>query len=689
MKKRILPLVIVLFGTGTVEAVPNPSAVFCTEMGYEYQIRKDAQGNQYGVCLFPDGTECAAWEYFRKCYYGETSTSCNRPCEDLPCKQAGESVWLFECCEGLRQIPPAYIYDANCNQLEMPPPGWLPVCSDCGNGVCEPWESKCNCPEDCAPPLIIYVDADASGANDGSSWQDAYPYLQDALDAAFAGNEIRVAEALYRPSKRGHPLEPRTARFQLINGIAIRGGYAGLGHPDPNARDITRYQTILSGDLNGDDGPGDANRTDNSYHVVSGDYTDATAVLDGFTITAGNASGFANPDHYGGGMYNYRGSPTVNNCTFHGNHADIAGGAICNRDSNPILIACTLTGNSATSDGGAMYNSDSNPVILNSTFSQNFASSGQGGGMYNRESCPALSNCRFERNIARTGWGGGISNQHSKPKFTACEFAGNSAWLGGGMYNAHSTVTVRNCLFTGNQACSLNVASSTGMERLPVTGEGGGMYHVFDQNSVLLNCTFAGNRASFRGGGIYNSDSDHPELTHCILWGNRDPSGSGKSAQIYGGQPDIAHSCIQGWYVSSGGNTSDDPVFARSGYWDPNGTPDDPNDDFWVDGDYHLKSQAGRWDANEGRWTKDEVTSPCIDAGDPTSPIGYGPFPNGGIINMGAYGGTAEASKSYFGEPICETIVAGDINGDCKVDFLDFTLLARHWLQERHLATDD
>jgi hypothetical protein len=63
--------------------------------------------------------------------------------------------------------------------------------------------------------------------------------------------------------------------------------------------------------------------------------------------------------------------------------------------------------------------------------------------------------------------------------------------------------------------------------------------------------------------------------------------------------------------------------------------------------------------------------------------IGYEPFPNAGRINMGAYGGTAEASKSYFGAAPCETIVAGDINGDCKVDFEDFRLMALHWLEER------
>jgi len=105
--------------------------------------------------------------------------------------------------------------------------------------------------------------------------------------------------------------------------------------------------------------------------------------------------------------------------------------------------------------------------------------------------------------------------------------------------------------------------------------------------------------------------------------------------------------------------------------------------DLWVDGDYHLKSQAGRWDPKTQSWVKDNVTSPCIDAGDPMSPIGLEPFPNGGRINIGAYGGTAEASKSYFGEPVCETIVVGDLNGDCNVDFADLEIIALHWLEGR------
>jgi hypothetical protein len=129
------------------------------------------------------------------------------------------------------------------------------------------------------------------------------------------------------------------------------------------------------------------------------------------------------------------------------------------------------------------------------------------------------------------------------------------------------------------------------------------------------------------------------------------------------------------------GNIDADPLFACLGYADENGTHD-PLDDFWVNGDYHLKSEAGRWDPDSQTWIQDDVTSPCIDAGDPMSPIGWELFPNGGFINMGAYGGTPKASKTYFGEPICETIVAGDINGDGQVNRADLEIMALHWTDE-------
>ena len=68
------------------------------------------------------------------------------------------------------------------------------------------------------------------------------------------------------------------------------------------------------------------------------------------------------------------------------------------------------------------------------------------------------------------------------------------------------------------------------------------------------------------------------------------------------------------------------------------------------------------------------------------SPIGFELFPNGGFVNMGAYGGTPEASKTYFGEPVCETIVAGDINGDGQVNRTDLEIMALHWTDDEPLS---
>ena len=95
------------------------------------------------------------------------------------------------------------------------------------------------------------------------------------------------------------------------------------------------------------------------------------------------------------------------------------------------------------------------------------------------------------------------------------------------------------------------------------------------------------------------------------------------------------------------GNKCVNPRFVNPGYWDANDTPDDYGDDFFVPGDYHLKSQAGRFDSVSGTWVIDDVTSACIDAGDTNDAFDMEPLPNGARVNMGAYGGTLEASMSF------------------------------------------
>ncbi|MCP4614236.1 MAG: right-handed parallel beta-helix repeat-containing protein, partial [Planctomycetes bacterium] len=348
---------------------------------------------------------------------------------------------------------------------------------------------------------ILYVDDDAVGANDGNSWNNAYKYLQDALVAAMAGDEIRVAQGVYRPDKgNSHIPGDREATFRLKKGVKIMGGYAGFGEPNLNARNIQEYETILSGDLNGDDGPDFLNNGENSYHVVTGSGTDTTAILDGVTTTAGNANG-AFPENGGGGMLNMNGHPTVNNCIFTENSAGWAGG-MYNEESNPTVTNCRFVDNSAESDGGGMRNENSSPTLTGCIFSSNSATN-DGGGMENVQSSPILADCTFSSNSV-THDGGGMDNwESSNPTLTGCTFSSNSATNGGGgMSNWESNPTVTNCRFVDNSAES----------------DGGGMRNE-NSNPTLTGCTFSSNSATNDGGGMENVQSS-PILADCTFSSN-------------------------------------------------------------------------------------------------------------------------------------------------------------------------
>jgi hypothetical protein len=286
----------------------------------------------------------------------------------------------------------------------------------------------------------IYVDDDATGANDGSSWADAYNYLQDALSAAASGDEIWVAQGIYKPDQHvvmnltfGSQMvesPSQAATFRLKNGIALKGGYAGFGEPDPNVRDIDGHETILSGDLNGDDlhvaNPEDLldepTRAENCYHVVTSSDTDKTAVLDGFTITAGNDNRYIyrrrrpkSPIGRGGGMFNQDGTPTVTNCTFSENSANNGGGGVWNPNGIKTFMNCTFRRNSAGMKGGGTYSYNTNLILSNCSFNDNSAGT-DGGGMYNSRTNTTMSNCIFSGNSAGADGGGMCNEENSSAK---------------------------------------------------------------------------------------------------------------------------------------------------------------------------------------------------------------------------------------------------------------------------------
>ncbi len=197
----------------------------------------------------------------------------------------------------------------------------------------------------------LYVDVNATDSpHDGSDWCHAFLTLHEALNVATPPTVIRVADGTYMPDITGLS-DPREATFQLTNGVTIEGGYAGCGAANPDARGVELYETTLSGDIGVAD-----NNSDNCYHVVTGSGTDATAVLDGFRITGGNADGPSLYDHdVGAGVYNDSGSPTLTDCTFSSNSA-AQGGGMYNYASSPDLTDCAFDRNAVSSSGGGMYN---------------------------------------------------------------------------------------------------------------------------------------------------------------------------------------------------------------------------------------------------------------------------------------------------------------------------------------------
>jgi hypothetical protein len=242
-------------------------------------------------------------------------------------------------------------------------------------------------------PIRVDVDATCDPCN-GETWGSAYPSLQDALAVATTGDEIWVATGVYTPGVT------ITATFVPTDGVALYGGFVAT-ETLRSQRDWQNNVTVLSGDIDGDDqtdAHGVITHTDhingsNSYHVVTSQGVTETVVLDGFTLTGGNANG-SYPNDRGGGMFNWQSSPTVRNVTFSGNTAGGTGGGMFNYySSNPALTNVTFSGNAAEVWGGGMLNFySSNPALTNVTFSGNTAD--HGGGMVNYDySYPELANC--------------------------------------------------------------------------------------------------------------------------------------------------------------------------------------------------------------------------------------------------------------------------------------------------------
>ncbi len=291
-------------------------------------------------------------------------------------------------------------------------------------------------------------------------------------------------------------------------------------------------------------------------------------------------------------------------------------GIYCSGSANVKIIGCDITNNSSDYYASGIVCEDTANVII--------------------------SGCNISNNSSmKDNYGICVRNGYTtKIKIENCIISDNSFSAQGynegcGIFAEEGILEVVNCLISGHPECGILIGSKV-------------------EKAMIKNCTIIDNIDACDSFGI-RSYNKHTIFENCILKDNGNNQLYGKYIVV--SYSDISDNTDHIW--PGFGNLNADPLFA------------DPNN-----GDYHLLSQAGRWDPDSQQWVRDDVSSPCIDGGDPTDWVGDEPAGSGGRINMGYFGGTAQASKTDF----CNGSLPGDINRDCVVNFVDFALMTSNWL---------
>lgn len=313
----------------------------------------------------------------------------------------------------------------------------------------------------------FYVNAAAPEGGNGLSWAGAFESLEDALENAWMeGDEIWVTAGTYLPEAwptgggtRAITDNARFRHFFLRPGVAVYGGFAGT-ETSVEQRNWRSNKTILSGDFNGDDAdldsdgfPDPSSIDENALHVIySPENVEFTAVgvLDGFTITGGNAD---QPGHdCGGGIYLTGSRAVIRNCVFQWNTASQGGGGAYLLDCEAELDSCAFTGNYSAWDGGGL-------VIA--------------AGEESTSSVSSLTDCIIYKNTG-TNWGGGILIINGKVTMATSTVARNTVThlhaCGAGVITsgASTVLTLDSCIVWDNIFLNVRWYEIDGMDAQPV-----------------------------------------------------------------------------------------------------------------------------------------------------------------------------------------------------------------------------
>jgi len=522
-------------------------------------------------------------------------------------------------------------------------------------------------PDECR---VLKVDAAATGAGNGASWSDAYENLQDAMSYAAANADIRevwVAAGLYTPAEPGGD---RDATFTLRSGLGLYGGFGGF-ESYQSQRDPSVNESILSGDLDRDDGPNWEGTSTNSRHVVTANGVDDSAILDGFIVEGG----YTTFNYGGAGLLVNAGAPSVNNCKFRSNLTGFAyGGALVVIDADPVFSSCSFEGNYVhLGQGGAVHIAGAgNTTFIDTEFNGNTSVGASGpeaaGGAINNDSTGLLTlkRCDFSGNVSRSFWptgsdyggyAGAVHHFAGEMRMDNCTFISNRSNNGGAVY-VWRDATISNCLFINNTAPQYD------SRWFGWGGAGGAIGGLSFAGATLeiSGCTFLGNSAE-DGGGVGVGGAVQATVTNSIFQGNSDNRGTIGKSQVSGGS--VSFSCVQNMLVPEPG---EDPPLASDF---PGSFDADP---MFVDAAAH-----------DLRLSPD---SPCIDAGDPDFvPAGGGVDLDGrprvlcGIVDMGAYETSAgDYACTFVSDPLDFSNWAACMTGpgvalpivDCAVYDFDF-----------------
>ncbi len=302
---------------------------------------------------------------------------------------------------------------------------------------------------------IRYVDANlASGANDGTSWANAFQGsdgLRLALDAAVAGDQVFAAQGTYLPTQT----LSRTVAFAMKNGVEIYGSFLGTESSPSGRPPFGTAPSILDGDLLGNDGAGAI--ADNSFHVVTTTGTNSSALLDGFVVARGHANGAAANQDRGAGILCIGGvSPRIQNCRFLANRTTFGGAAgYINTGAAPTFTDCSFEGGFGGSFGGAFDIAGGGAVRFERCrFIGNTAARAGALEIFSTTGV-VVSNSLFVGNTS-TGTGGGGAvwvGSGGNPRFVGCTIANNNSTVNAvaGLRNQGATgTTVVNCVIWNN-----------------------------------------------------------------------------------------------------------------------------------------------------------------------------------------------------------------------------------------------